>query len=210
MPTGYTADVGDGKVTELREFAWGCARAFGACIHLRDVDEKKERRRRAPVLAEPTTYHLDKIEEAKKELAQIEAMSLDQKREAHAAYIDETVSRSAKYQRGKLETEQRYSAMIEKVRAWTPPTPDHEELKKFMLEQLRESIRFDCGHVTAEKVMPFHEYWSHRLARIARDIEYHTQEHAKEVERVESRNAWTKKLDESLSQQDIPSKEKAR
>jgi hypothetical protein len=36
MPTGYTAGVADGTITEFREYALLCARAFGACIMLRD------------------------------------------------------------------------------------------------------------------------------------------------------------------------------
>lgn len=36
MPTGYTSGVAVGKVTDFREFALQCARAFGACISLSD------------------------------------------------------------------------------------------------------------------------------------------------------------------------------
>ena len=36
MPTGYTADIQDGKITTLREYALSCARAFGALIMMRD------------------------------------------------------------------------------------------------------------------------------------------------------------------------------
>ncbi|VTR91619.1 unnamed protein product [Gemmata massiliana] len=34
--------------------------------------------------------------------------------------------------------------MLEHVRAWEPPSTDHENLKQFMIDQLRESIDFDC------------------------------------------------------------------
>lgn len=36
MPTGYTASVQEGKVTEFRDFAMECARAFGALVMMRD------------------------------------------------------------------------------------------------------------------------------------------------------------------------------
>ena len=36
MPSGYTEGVASGKVTEFKEYALLCARAFGACISLRD------------------------------------------------------------------------------------------------------------------------------------------------------------------------------
>ena len=36
---------------------------------------------------------------------------------------------------------ERYETMLAEVEAWQPPTPDHEELKRFMADQLRESKR---------------------------------------------------------------------
>lgn len=36
MPTGYTADVQSGKVTDFAEYAMNCARAFGALVLMRD------------------------------------------------------------------------------------------------------------------------------------------------------------------------------
>jgi hypothetical protein len=36
MPTGYTDCVRSGEVTEFADFAMKCARAFGACIEMRD------------------------------------------------------------------------------------------------------------------------------------------------------------------------------
>jgi len=36
MPTGYTADLNDGKQVTFQEFTMKCARAFGALIEMRD------------------------------------------------------------------------------------------------------------------------------------------------------------------------------
>jgi hypothetical protein len=36
MPTGYTCDVQNGKVTELKDYLLDCSRGFGALIHMRD------------------------------------------------------------------------------------------------------------------------------------------------------------------------------
>ena len=35
MPTGYTAAVCSGEITEIKDFALSCARAFGALITMR-------------------------------------------------------------------------------------------------------------------------------------------------------------------------------
>jgi hypothetical protein len=36
MPTGYTAAVADGTITEFPDFAMQCARAFGTLVLMRD------------------------------------------------------------------------------------------------------------------------------------------------------------------------------
>jgi len=36
MPSGFTSDIYDGKKITFKDFTLKCARAFGACIHLRD------------------------------------------------------------------------------------------------------------------------------------------------------------------------------
>jgi len=40
---------------------------------------------------------------------------------------------------------QRYQSMKAQVEAWTPPTPDHANLKAFMLEQIAVSVRTSTG-----------------------------------------------------------------
>jgi hypothetical protein len=42
MPTGYTAEILDGKVTTFREFAQKCMRAFESTIHMRDESLDKK------------------------------------------------------------------------------------------------------------------------------------------------------------------------
>ena len=56
MPTGYTAYVQDGVITEFADFAMKCARAFGALIDMRDESLDAEIR----VQREPNTEYFDK------------------------------------------------------------------------------------------------------------------------------------------------------
>ena len=80
MPTGYTADVADGKITEFTEYALQCARAFGACIMLRDDPVSSE----IPEF-EPSDYSAKELAEAEKDLSQFLAMNESQRRELHEA-----------------------------------------------------------------------------------------------------------------------------
>lgn len=55
MPTGYTAAVEDGTITEFDDFAWQCARAFGALIMMRDDPMSAP----IPQKFEPTAEHVE-------------------------------------------------------------------------------------------------------------------------------------------------------
>jgi hypothetical protein len=69
MPTGYTEGVSKGEITDFKVYALRCARAFGACVMLRDepvTDEIPE--------FEPSDYHQKRLKEAQTQLAEFNAM----------------------------------------------------------------------------------------------------------------------------------------
>lgn len=197
MPTGYTAPVADGEVTEFADFAMECARAFGALVTMRDSPEAT-----IPDEFEPnTSYHDEKLAKAKADLEMISAMSAEEcRRQAEAAF--EKV-REQRLEAGLERTAQlgRYEAMLAKVRQWTPPTPDHVGLKDFMVQQIEESIRFDCSPINWPEYPQLapEEWRAERLAKAQRDIEYHTEERAKEVKRARERTEWVRALRQSLA-----------
>lgn len=196
MPTGYTAGVQDGRIVEFREFALQCARAFGALIELRDEPLAAT----VPPPFEPRGYHQKALGEAQAKLAEIEAMD-DRAvaRAAEAAYL-ESCQFWAEVREKRATERVRYEAMLAKVNAWAPPTPDHQGLKDFMLSQLRESIDWDCRDYETEppRRQTEAEWRTEALAQARNMIELHTQEHAKEVARVNDRNAWVRALAQSL------------
>lgn len=194
MPTGYTADVGDGKVTDFRTFALICARQFGACVMQRD-DPMHD----PPKLVEPSDYHLKRLAEAEAELARLQGMSVDQAgREADAEWAT-SVRRETERRNKNRATESRYRSMLAEVKKWTPPTSEHAELKRFMADQLRQSIDFDCKeypsrnrHLTGE------EWLAEKRGDAAHDIGYHKAEYKAECDRTAGRNAWIQALYDSL------------
>lgn len=197
MPTGYTHNVQDGSLTEFRDFALQCARAFGACITLRDEPAG------APIPDEfqPSDYHEKALASAKAELARLEALSdRDVARAADADY--EAAAEGWKKRRAEKITQlQRYEAMLAKAEAWIPPTPDHQGLKDFMCEQLRQSIDFDCGGGSWDKLPTRQTEAAWRFNAIetaTRSIAHHTKEHAKEVERCRGRTEWVRALRASV------------
>ena len=193
MPTGYTAKVQDGATFE--EFVWGCARAFGALIEMRDDAMDTP----IPEQFEPSSYNTKRLAETKAELTRVLAMSdTDCATEAKAEY-DKARQYKIEADAKDTQTAERYNAMIARVDDWEPPTPEHVELKRFMLQQLNESVRFDCGYERKEpKPFTAQEWRTQKLEQLRRDVVYHQKEHEAELERTASRNKWIADLRESV------------
>jgi len=194
MPTGYTADVGDGKVTDFRTFALICARQFGACIMQRD-DPMNE----PPKHREPSDYNAKALATAKATLAELQAMTEDEAGRRADTEHSAAVAEHERYRAKRRDTKSRYRAMLRKVEAWHPPTSGHTEMRRFMIDQLMESIEFDCAEYGGRpKHMTGAEWLSAKRAAASRDIGYHSQKHAEELERCAGANAWIDALYASL------------
>ena len=139
MPTGYTADVIDGKVTDFKDFATQCMRAFGACIHMRDepFDKKYEPR-------VPSEYYYKRYEEIKVKIEDLKNMSDDDILKEKTNKLQDDLTRNKEYLEKKRAHRKLLEDMLDKVNAWNPPTNDHISFKKFMVDQLKQTIDFDC------------------------------------------------------------------
>lgn len=137
MPTGNTAPVQSGEVSDLRTFALRCAKAF--CPSLRDdaLDAPMPSR-----LEPDTSYYDEHMREAADREDDLAEMTNDAAaaaaEEAHAAAVAAWRARRERYSLERC----RYEAMMDKVRAWQPPEAC-ANLKSFMLSQLESSIEFD-------------------------------------------------------------------
>ena len=197
MPTGYTLDLYDGKDLTFEEFVLKCARAFGALIGMRDKSIVAP----IPERFEPSDYHLKELEKTKKRLKEIKEWNEDKaKQEAERAYQEALKKREEFIKKNKL-IRKRYEDMLSKVREWKPPTPDHVDLKKFMIQQLEDSIAFDCFIPEMPQRLSGEEYKEQQIKKALNDIDYHEKEYAKEVNRVYERNKWLLLLRESLKNQ---------
>jgi hypothetical protein len=192
MPTGYTSSIYDNKNDSFKSFVLSCARAFGPCVHQRDNDIREK-----PTLRKlDIQYHLDALEQAKNykkpTKAEFEAYKKKKIEEAYASLKKDK------------ELRERYTVMLENAKNWTPPTPDHERLKKFMIEQLEGSIEYDCNEdyhendISSYKKMKYSDYLRQLKISNKRTIEYHTEEIEKEKKNVDLANRWITALYESL------------
>lgn len=194
MPTGYTAAIVDGKITEFPDFALSCARAFGALIMMRDDPAD------APIPEEfkPSDYSEKRLAESRARLAEIQAMTVEQVETAAQSAYDEVLASHNKYEAQEELAEQRLEAMLEKVTAWSPPTAEHVGLKDFMIEQINVSRRGTYRSKPPEQ-MTGADWQRAQIETLHKDIAYHAGEQAKEIERARGRTEWVKVLRASLS-----------
>ena len=197
MPTGYTAAIQEKPDITFQEFARQCARAMGACVSQRECTLSQP-----PKLDEPSDYNLRRCRESEVMLLQLNTMS-DEELQASAdqAFEDES-QRAAKRLKEMRITEAAYRRVLDEVEAWEPPTADHQGLKDFMIQQITDSIEWDCNtsyYDTPIGRLTGREWQAAQKEQLTRDIEYHKKAYAEEVERTKNRNAWKRQLAESLS-----------
>jgi hypothetical protein len=194
MPTGYTAEIHDGKGVEFKDFVMECARAFGALVTMRDDPSHTP----IPEEFQPSMWNAKELEKARTRLAEVQSWGEEQSEsESQKDYI-EVMQRWHKRMIEMAELCLRYEAMLTKVQAWEPPTPDHQGLKDFMIQQLESSIDFDCYKLDMPHKLSGQDYKIQEIKRAERDIQYHTAEQKEEVKRTQERNAWVRALRESL------------
>ena len=191
MPTGYTSDIYNGKDVSFRDFALNCARAFGACVMQRDdpADEK-------PKIMPEESYHADKLKEIGKFKKPTKTKFNNYIKE-QTAYWQESIDKKKKLQIA-------YDIKIKEAQNWTPPTPEHEGLKKFMIEQLTESMKFDCdgdfyeSELISLKALTYEKYVLKEKSEYERSIVFHTEYLKKDLNTIRQRNKWIQDLYNSL------------
>lgn len=202
MPTGYTAAIQHG--VSFERFIMDCARAFDFCVSVREEPSGGEA---IPLVFHPNLHHFQNMERLTQELEELQAMSDD---DAHLAAADEW---ELKEQERKKNLEEEiamraaYKAMLVKVEAWNPPTPEHTRLKRFMREQIERGLNFDCCDEFYRDVTPRiagPQWRTLRMAEKSESLAYHTKHHGKELENAARSTEWVRALRESIGVQSTP------
>lgn len=166
----------------LEEYIWECARSF---VTLNDVGK--------PSFPEESSWHQDALKKAEIDLARISSLTEEELiKEADADYFN-----NIKYYEETLIKKKndlvKYRKILEKAKQWIPPSPEHIELKNFMLRQLTEAIDWDCnipyyeGLLSQPKISK-EDYFNNTVATLKSDIIYHKdkalRDHKKHIEHV--------------------------
>lgn len=179
MPTGYTAELME-KGMEFKPFVLGCARAFGALISLRDAPQNTP----FPEKIEPSNYYAEALIKATEKLSQLQAMTDEERitfgeREKVAVLKERT-----RWETKETEENLRLDVMQKTVEAWSPPTPEHIGLKRFMLDQISIS-RHDTDYIQRDimrlQKLSAQKFYEAEVDKAERDIKYYTEETRKRL-----------------------------
>lgn len=205
MPTGYTAGILDGEIKDFKQFARLCMRNFGATIHMRD-DPFTPQYEYTP--RQPSEYHLKAIQEANKLVTESQTLSDE---EIIATRKAELLKNKMYHQEAISKDEKNalvLQSFLDEAKKYLPPTEQHTGIKEFMVQQLTETIRFDCDTAYhTEKLLEIEKELStlnakeirlSMLEKATKDLRYHQDEYNKDVKRCNDSNLWVQQFINSL------------
>src|ERR1019366_2046361 len=195
MPTGYTEKLMT-KGQTFQEYAMLCARNFGACVMRREDPMSAP----IPEMFEPREYYVEELRKTKEKLVHLQSLSPTDADRHGQKNKDESVGFYEAMLAREIAENQRLDEMTVQVEKWKPPTPDHQGMKEFMLEQIKVS-RHDTTWVReelkAQRLKPATEFFAQELTAARREIVRYAKEQADEVARANSRTAWIQALRKS-------------
>ena len=185
MSTNFTSKIADGIT--FNEFILSCSRYEKGTVEEEVASD----------------YHLKEVKKAKAKLKKILAMdAVECARAATKKHIKE-VKHNKKMIQGMIDLKQKCEKMLKEVEAWVPPSIDHSELKRYMIDQILDSIECDCDIYYYQKqkisLLSGSEWKTEMIVHLNEDIRYHSDKYAKEVDVVYKRNLWIRQLKNSLT-----------
>lgn len=196
MPTGYTSDLYNGEVS-FKDFVLECSKAFGT-VPRDDFNSQ------VPESISVEQYYYDRVDNAERRLAETKNWTLE---EASKFASDDFESGKEYYSEKIQENKElldRYERMLSKVRDWVPPTPQHEKLQSFMIEQLESSIEADVSidyytkSLDEIQMVSAEDYKAAAVENNQITLDLAKELLKRQIEKVEDANAWLKALYESI------------
>lgn len=202
MPTGYTAYIKDGEITSGKEFLKLCTRAFGIAIDLKDKSLDVP----TPCHFEPNPYYEKAYKDSLVSREKAYSKTLEEVKEDIISKYDDNKIRAEKILKDYKDEDEKYLKVREEVEKWIPPTPEHENLKKFCLEQIDRSLNtalYEWCEKDINKELDTSDDAIKKYIDILRDNADEKLKRAyknwqAELRRVEEKNLWMKQFLDSL------------
>jgi DNA repair exonuclease SbcCD ATPase subunit len=197
MANAITGAIKDNMVVTAKDFLLTCAKVSGPLsILLRDESLSEPLR-----LRHVSPYARGRVCNAEDRLAEAKTMTLKKAKRAVQRSYEYEVERLEDHKKEAAALRERYENMLEKVKAWEPPTEEHTAVKKTAIRNLEDSIRFDCSLIErySEPIMQDpQEYIDLRIKWAEEELELAKERLAEEEADVERINTWITTLQESL------------
>ena len=204
MPTGYTAKIIEGEITDFKDFAKLCIRNFGATMHMRDDSLDSEY-----IPDEVPDFYKNNIKKSEEKIDEIKKMS----DEDIINMENDRILDEIKYYKDKIEHIKKsykiLNDMLKKAKNFKLPSDDYFHYRSFLIEQLESTINQDCDIEYYEKNLNDlnKEYGTikypdiirnEHIKNIENDIIYYKKTYNEQKKRVERNNKWVKELFEYL------------
>ena len=183
----------------ITEFALRCARSFGVCIDMRELPFDTP----VPERFELESHYQEDIDKAVAKYEAFMALSDEEKAAELERKYNKTVAEYSEHEKKenarRRVLRQRYESMLEKIKKWQPPTPEHVNIRDFMIRQVQDSIASDCKEYIAR--IGSREEWLDVNAHInllKRNIDMEKEFYKKALKHTEECNKWLSDLRESL------------
>lgn len=211
MPTGYTAQIEDGKITNAKDFLLLCTRAFGVAIDLKDEPLSMP----TPMEFEPDEYYKINLQRREQELEELKQMTIDEfiEREKHSIQSDAEFARE--HIKEMESANKRYLRIREVISKWNPPTTSHKGLKDFALEQIDKSVYDEWDFSMAEKRIvhsdavrsqeEWNDLFNEYIKAAEEDVQRAKEHYDYAVEAAKWNTSYMKTLLESISNIDVDS-----
>jgi hypothetical protein len=200
MPTGYTAKIIEGEITDFKDFAKLCIRNFGATIHMRDDSLDSDY-----TPDEVPNFYLKNIESSEKKLELIEKKS----DEEIINDLNKDILNDIKYYEEKIAKMKivckRLNDMYKKALNFKLLSDDYLNYKLFLIDQLKTTIEYDCDIEYYEKhLKELNERYKSKkdpniirdeiITELRKDIKYYKNTYNEQKTRVKKANDWVQKI----------------
>lgn len=185
------------KNLNTREFLLLCCRGMSACMPQAndplDVPPAEG--------YEPDSHYAEKKLEAEIELGKLLVKTTNERLEHGLAIKAQRIEfysdliRESEYRNAKL------IPVLESLKAWKPPTDEHNGLKRFAIEQIEScitSVESDQTALDAMRETDPEKLFEETVGQKQRDVKFYAREYAEEVARTNLRNEWLAALRRGL------------
>lgn len=202
MPTGYTSYIKDGTITSGEEFLKLCTRAFGVAIDLKDLSLDFP----TPSHFEPDPYYEKAYKDSLVSREKAYSMTLEEAKEDMISKFKNNKASTKRCLKDYKNEDKKYLKVREEVEKWTPPTPEHENLKKFCLDQIDMSLNTSLYKWYEKDINKELDTSDGAIRKYIDDLKDQKdmqvnrayEKYQAELKRVEEKNLWMKQFLDSL------------